>query len=209
MAAAVVVALAAAGAGAYVAGLRFGGYNSAASTAPRAPSSGAGTTTSTSTTTVPASPTTITAVPTGPQIATQISDMLAASAADRQAVVQAAAELTSCSNPGGALADFQTLETHRRSLLHRLEEIDASRLGDGALIKADLLAAWQASLAADHAYATWANDERGSCVPNQDPNAGNVNAANQAATQAKAAFAAVWNPVATRLGLPTVNQGTF
>lgn len=206
----VCVVLVGAAAVAYFGGLRPGGGHPKDAAAQKTTVSSTTTATAPPTTGSTASPTTAAPPPpSAQQVASDISSMLAASAQDRHTVVVAAAELQSCSNVAAALSAFHSLESHRRSLLLQLSTLDASTLSNGTLIKADLLAAWQASLAADKAYATWASDDLGFCSPNLDPNAANVDAADQAATEAKTAFTAVWNPVATSYGLPTVTQASI
>ncbi|MGH9130851.1 MAG: hypothetical protein ACRDWV_04085 [Acidimicrobiales bacterium] len=140
------------------------------------------------------------------QVANRISAMLATSALDRQTVVAAAAELQSCSNPPGAREQFDALASRRQQLLTELQTLDVTPLKRGGVVKQDLQAAWSASLGADHAYATWASEVIGDCTPGYDPNAADVNSYNRAATQAKTAFVAAWNPVAARYSLPRVTQ---
>ena len=68
----------------------------------------------------------------------------------------------------------------------------------------DLTQAWQASVAADQAYAQWANDENTQgCVANDasDPGYRATVTPNANATKDKTAFVGQWNPVAARYGL--------
>jgi hypothetical protein len=74
----------------------------------------------------------------------------------------------------------------------------------------DLTQAWQASIAADQAYAKWANDEvvQG-CVQNDtsDPGYQATVTPNENATTYKTAFVTQWNQVAARYGLTQYQQG--
>ena len=77
-------------------------------------------------------------------------------------------------------------------------------------LASDLTNAWQASIAADQAYAEWANDEIAkTCVPNDttDPGYLATETPNTNATKYKTAFVAQWNPIAAQYGLTQYQQG--
>jgi hypothetical protein len=76
----------------------------------------------------------------------------------------------------------------------------------------DLTQAWQASIAADQAYAKWANDEiTQGCVRNDtsDPGYQATGAPNGQATQNKDSFVILWNPIASAYGLNQYSSDQF
>jgi hypothetical protein len=144
------------------------------------------------------------------QAATNVATMLSQSVSDRAAIIGAASDVASC---GPALASdakvFQDAAASRQSLLASLTTLPGRPALPPALIS-DLSQAWQASIAADRAYAQWAGDEVSKgCVPNDtnDPGYQATIAPNLNATKYKTAFAAQWNPLAAQYGLKQYQQG--
>jgi hypothetical protein len=144
------------------------------------------------------------------QAATRVASMLSQSGSDRAAIVSAAASVGSCgSGLDSAAKVFDDAATSRQSLLASLTSMPGRAALPPALIS-DLTSAWQASIAADQAYAQWANDEVTKvCVPNDTSDAGYLatKTPNANATKYKKAFVAQWNPVAARYGLTRYQQG--
>ena len=139
------------------------------------------------------------------QAATSVAAMLSQSVSDRAAISSAATDVGDC---GPSLNSdpkvFDDAASSRQSLLAGLNTMPGRATLPPALIS-DLTQAWQASVAADKAYAQWANDEitRG-CVANDTSDSGYQATVtpNANATKFKAAFSADWNPVAAQYGLP-------
>jgi hypothetical protein len=138
-----------------------------------------------------------------------LSTLLALSASDRSAVVNAASDVRQC---GPDLArDSQIFDgavASRQQLLARLAALsDASALPAGLV--QTLTGAWQASVQADQDYAAWARDESSSgCTANgADPNLAAAAAPSGQADADKAAFIGRWNQLARWYGLPTYQQG--
>jgi hypothetical protein len=76
----------------------------------------------------------------------------------------------------------------------------------------ELTQAWQASIAADQAYATWANDEIAQgCVRDDtsDPGYQATLAPDGQATGDKNAFVTLWNPIASGYGLTQYSADQF
>jgi hypothetical protein len=76
----------------------------------------------------------------------------------------------------------------------------------------DLTQAWQASAAADQAYAQWANDEiTKGCVRHDtgDPGYQATVAPNSQASQYKDSFVVLWNPIASGYGLTRYSADQF
>jgi hypothetical protein len=158
-----------------------------------------------------ASPATSTAAPavTERQAATNLATMLSQSVSDRAAIISAAGDVGSCGpNLNADAKVFDDAASSRKALLTRLTTMPGRTALPAALL-GDLTKAWQASIAADQAYAQWANDEntRG-CVANDtsDPGYRATVTPNANATTYKTAFVGEWNPVAAKYGLTRYEQ---
>ena len=134
-----------------------------------------------------------------------LSALLAQSSGDRSAVVDAAAEVQQCGQDlAGDPGIFNRAIASRQRLLTGLANLsDASALPAG-MIQA-LTGAWQASVQADQDYVAWAQDEdSGRCeAGHADPNLSAATAPADQANADKVTFLGLWNPIATRYGLPT------
>jgi hypothetical protein len=143
--------------------------------------------------------------------ASSVSTLLAASAFDRTAIVNAVDAVSSCGDVQSAESVLTTAAAGRQSLLNQLQDLDLSALQDSTDLTQDLTAAWNNSIASDQSYAAWANDELGNCTDHDfsDPNYQAAQTTDSASTQSKTEFAQLWNPIATTYGLPTVTQSSF
>jgi hypothetical protein len=156
----------------------------------------------------PASPST--AAGTELQAATSVAGMLTQSVPDRKAISSAASDVATC---GPSLASapkvFDDAANSRKALLASLATVPGRAELPPALI-ADLTGAWQASIAADQAYARWATDEISKgCVTDDtsDPGYQATQTPNADATKDKTAFTAAWDPIAARYGLTEYQPG--
>jgi hypothetical protein len=144
------------------------------------------------------------------QAASAVAGMLASSVTDRTAIDGAYSDVDSCGpNLDGDAAVFTRAASSRRALLGRLATLPGRSALPPALL-GDLSTAWWTSIAADQDLATWASDEVSQgCVAHDtnDPGYRAAIAPDSEATEFKTAFAAQWNPVATRYGLTTYLQG--
>lgn len=140
--------------------------------------------------------------------------LLAESTRARSAITAASKDLENCAAGGKNLsADAKTFESaasERRDLIGSLNALDVAAIPGGRTLVSGLLAAWNASVASDQAYAGYANDEalKPTCVPN-DPSDASFRAAqsdDQRASATKRDFLSLWNPVAERYGQPTYTQ---
>jgi hypothetical protein len=163
----------------------------------------------------PAASTPGAASPTAPavteqQAATSVATMLGQSVSDRTAISSAANDVGSCGPSLSSDAQvFGNAANSRKALLASLSSMPGRAALPPALLS-DLTQAWQASIAADQAYATWATDEVSQgCVPNDtsDPGHQETTVPNQNATKYKTAFASQWNPIAAQYGLTQYQQG--
>ncbi|MGH3246322.1 MAG: hypothetical protein ACRDOI_08945, partial [Trebonia sp.] len=138
------------------------------------------------------------------QAATSVAAKLSQSVSDRAAIGGAALDVGDCGpNLNADPKVFGAAASSRTALLAGLAALPGRAALPSALVS-DLTKAWQASVAADQAYAQWANDEIAkTCVANDagDPGYRATVTPNANATRYKTAFAAEWNPIAARYGL--------
>jgi hypothetical protein len=143
------------------------------------------------------------------QAATSVATMLSQSVSDRAAIISAASDVGNCGpNLSSDAKVFDDAAGSRKSLLTSLTTMPGRTALPAALLS-DLTQAWQASIAADQAYAQWANDETTQgCVANDtsDPGYQATVTPNANATTYKTAFVGQWNPVAAKYGLTQYKQ---
>ncbi len=143
------------------------------------------------------------------QAASTVGGMLTSSGSDRTAIDNAYNDVDSCGpNLDSDAAVFTRAASSRRAMLASLSAMPNRSALPPALLS-DLANAWQASIAADQGFATWANDESTQGCVRHDTNDPGYQAAitpDNKATQYKAAFVAQWNPIATSYGLTTYQQ---
>ena len=159
--------------------------------------------------TSPSAPSSAPAV-TEQQAATSVAAMLSHSVSDRASISSAASDVGACGpNLNSDPKVFDDAASSRKALLASLTTMPGRATLPPAVIS-DLTQAWQASIAADQAYAQWANDEiTQGCVQNDtsDPGYQAAVTPNTSATKYKTAFVAGWNPVAAQYGLTQYQQG--
>ncbi len=142
------------------------------------------------------------------QAATRLAALLASSVSDRAAIDDAYNDVMSC---GPTLSQdagtFQQAVTSRQQLLSQLNGMPGASALPASMISS-LSQAWQASISADQDFAAWAQDESGSCTPNDtaDANYQAANGPDSQATTFKTAFVGQWNPIATQYSLQTYQQ---
>jgi serine/threonine protein kinase len=138
-----------------------------------------------------------------------LGSYLARSAAARPTVQNAINAVQACSeSPASGEATLQQAISTRQDIVHGLTTLDVSGLPNGAQLVSALTAAMNDSLDADNDYHAWMSDlaSSGSACgsnPNQDSNYVAGGNASAAATTAKDAFLAIWNPMAPRYGQQT------
>jgi hypothetical protein len=202
--------LASVGAGAFVAGKIGPGHGGAPTT-----SGGAGPVGSTSPVTSPAANSaSVTQAPGAAAMATLGSD-LARSASVRSTIQSAIDGVQGCSeSPSSGEATLQRAIDTRQDILNGLPTLSVSGLPNGTQLVSTLTATMQDSIAADKDYQGWMEDFANSgnpcgSDPSHDPNyAAAVNVSN-AATIAKNAFVAIWDPMAPRYGQRVVSSTGF
>jgi hypothetical protein len=144
--------------------------------------------------------------------ASSVASMLSQSASDRSAIIGAATDIGNC---GPSLnADpkvFDDAAASRQAMLASLTAMPGRNTLPPALVS-DLTQAWQASIAADQAYAKWANDEiTEGCVRHDtsDPGYQATVGPNRQASQYKDSFVVLWNPIASGYGLTQYSADQF
>ena len=144
------------------------------------------------------------------QAASALSRLLTQSVSDRSAINQAYNDVSAC---GSLLSQdqqtFQQAASSRQSLISQLSSLPDAQSLPAAMLS-DLTGAWQASQQVDQDYAQWANDENSQGCTSQDytdPSYEAADSPNQQATADKTAFVGLWNPIASKYGLPTYSQG--
>jgi hypothetical protein len=144
------------------------------------------------------------------QAASTVAGMLASSVTDRTAINNAYNDVYNCGpSLHGDAAVFTRAVSSRRALLASLATMPGRAALPPALLT-DLTKAWQASVAADQGFATWADDEvTQGCVAGDtsDPGYRTTITPDNEATAYKTDFTAEWNPIAARYGLTTYQQG--
>ena len=142
--------------------------------------------------------------------ASTVAGMLASSVTDRTAINNAYNDVYNCGpSLHGDAAVFTRAVSSRRALLASLATMPGRAALPPALLT-DLTNAWQASMAADQGFATWANDEvTQGCVAGDtsDPGYRTTITPDNEATEYKTDFTTEWNPIAARYGLTTYQQG--
>ncbi|MFJ8432578.1 hypothetical protein ACIQ9P_14905 [Kitasatospora sp. NPDC094019] len=128
----------------------------------------------------------------------------------RRQVTSAVDAVASCSGPASARSAGRTLRTaagERDELLLALRSADLSAVPGGSRLADRLRDAWTASALADRAFSRWADGVAADgCAAGAVPRGADWDEGvrqSAAATAAKRAFVADWNPLATSFGLTT------
>ena len=200
IAAAAAAVLASVGAGAFLAGKI--GHASGSAPGAGGPSQAGSTSPVTS---PPANSATVTRPP-GAAAMAALGSYLSRSASVRPTIQSAIDGVQSCSeSPANGEATLQQAISARQDILSHLPALWVSAVPNGAQLVSTLTQAMQDSITADKDYQSWMADSAGSGRPcGSDPSQDSSYAAGQrasaAATAAKSAFVAIWDPMAPRYG---------
>lgn len=136
-----------------------------------------------------------------------IDALLRGSTSARDEVVAAVVHTRKCTRIGKNIRDLRAAARQREQLVRRVRSLDAGAIPNGKEVTASLRRAWNKSAEADRAFAAWAQrvgSPRG--CPGGAPVKGRhyqrAVQASAAASQAKARFVRLWNPIAVEAGLP-------
>jgi hypothetical protein len=160
----------------------------------------------------------VTTPTTGPagaaQVAASLNSLIRQTANARSQLVSTVAAVDNCSaDPATAAASLAAAVTTRQQVVSQLATLAVDALPNGQAMRLALINALNDSIDADRHFAAWQAgiNAAGGCH-GQAPHDANWQAAqasSSAATGAKQTFAALWNPVASRYGLPTVSSATI
>jgi len=198
--------LASVAAGAFVAG-KIGPGHGGAPPASGAPSPAGATSPVTS-------PSASTQLPGAAAMAT-LGSYLARSASVRPTIQAAINGVQQCSqSPASGEATLQHAIDTRQDILNALPALSVSGLPSGTQLVRTLTTTMQDSIAADKDYLSWMKDfassgSRCGSDPSQDPHYAAAVNVSGAATTAKDAFVAVWDPMAPRYGQPVYSSTGF
>ena len=202
--------LASIGAGAFVAGKIGPGHGGAPPASGGTSPAGA-----TSPVTSPAaSSATATQLPGAAAMAT-LGSYLARSASVRSTIQSAINGVQQCSeSPSSGQATLQRAIDTRQDILNALPTLSVSGLPSGTRLVSTLTTTMQDSIAADKDYQSWMRDFASSGSPcGSDPSQNSHYAAavnvSGAATTAKSAFVAIWDPMAPRYRQPVYSSTGF
>jgi hypothetical protein len=131
-----------------------------------------------------------------------LDTLIDASSNSRTRLRTALADADRCVNARSAAETLRQVTAERDGQLSRARELPVNAVPQGPAIRDHLVAALTHSVAADRAFTAWAeNVAAGRC--GHDANYAEAGRSSTAATAAKRAFCAAWNPVAVGYGLPT------
>jgi hypothetical protein len=130
-----------------------------------------------------------------------LNEVLDASTNSRASLRDALAAADSCDTSGRAVTTVRRVADERQAQLSQARTLVVDALPTGTQIRDQLVAALQHSVAADQAFAAWAqNVANGHC--GHDSNYATAQSESSAAQAAKQRFCQTWNPVAVAAGLP-------
>jgi len=144
-----------------------------------------------------------------------LGSYLARSASVRSTIQSAINGVQQCTeNPSSGEATLQRAIDTRQDILDALPTLSVSALPDGTQLVSTLTTTMRDSIAADKDYQSWMKDFANSGSPcGSDPRQDSHYAAalnvSGAATTAKSAFVAIWNPMAPRYGQPVYSSTGF
>lgn len=136
-----------------------------------------------------------------------IDALLRDSISARDEVVAAVVHTRKCARIDRNVRDLRAGARKRERLVRRLGTLDVSAIPNGTKLISALRRAWNRSAEADRAFAAWARQvgQPGGCsggTPVKGPKYRHAVEASAAASQAKARFVRLWNPIAAKTGLP-------
>lgn len=141
----------------------------------------------------------------------QLSRFLAVvqgSASARNLVKTAVPQVGTCAmSPADGAAQLQQAISDRQGLLTTIAALQVSAIPSGETMRADLAGVLNLSIAADSDFTQWMQDPQSTqgCPSSTSADAAYTAGyqASRQAQQAKAAFLALWNPLARQFGQPT------
>ncbi len=141
--------------------------------------------------------------------ATQMNNLLLDSSNSRADIQPLVNDVEACGDVGDDVTQIGNIASERTSELNQAKNLDVSAIPDGATLKTDLMNALQLSLRIDTDYYDWAQQQESSdCGTGEDSSyLSDANTENPNASNAKAAFLNLWDPIASQYGLTQFNDG--
>jgi hypothetical protein len=144
-----------------------------------------------------------------------LGSYLARSASVRSTIQSAIDGVRGCSeSPSSGEATLQQAVDTRQQILNALPALSVSELPHGTQLVSTLTTTMRDSVTADEDYRSWMKDFASSgspcgTDPSQDQNYAAAVNVSDAATTAKSAFVAIWNPMAPRYGQQVYSSTGF
>ncbi|OLE24982.1 MAG: hypothetical protein AUG44_17435 [Actinobacteria bacterium 13_1_20CM_3_71_11] len=162
--------------------------------------------------TAPGGQSTLSSAPDGRGQAATIDALLNASGASRTQLGPALTQVENCGDLDAAAITLQKIMTERNDQVRQSRTLAVDQLDHGTQLRDLLAQALTHSLEADQKFAAWLQNAKASgCTGHaaHDADYQAAQAASSEATNAKLSFVQLWNPIASRYGLPVRSDSTF
>jgi hypothetical protein len=159
-----------------------------------------------------AAPPTASASPDARPQAAAINDLLNASAASRTQLGPGLNQVETCGDLNAASTTLTQIVGQRDAQVRQGQALAVDGIANGAQLRTLLVQALTYSLQADQSFVKWlGNTKAAGCSGHatHDADYAAAQAASAGATTSKQSFVALWNPVATKYGLPTRTDAGF
>ena len=138
-----------------------------------------------------------------------MNNLLTSSAESRMPLQSAVTNVMNCANVPGAVAQIQQVVSQRQAEYNKASALTTDALPNGSTLKNDLMLALRNSLDADKDYLAWARHELNFGCGSQSSAYDAALTADGTASQSKAAFVAVWDPIAGTYGYPQASASSI
>jgi hypothetical protein len=150
--------------------------------------------------------------PDGRSQAMAIDALLSSSSKSRGQLGPALDQVEECGDLNAATATLQQVVTERDDQVRQGQSLAVDQLEHGDQLRTLLVQALTYSRKADQSFVTWAHNAAGTgCTgkATHDADYAAAQAASANATTSKQSFVQLWNPIATKYGLPTRSESSF
>jgi hypothetical protein len=131
-----------------------------------------------------------------------MSDVLTSSNGSRATVQAVATDIMACHDVPNDVTELDQIISERDSQLTSAQSLQVDAIPDGTTLQNDLVAALEASLAADHDYLSWAQQQGDDNCAEGTNSQYYSNALNDDTTASndKTTFEQLWEPLAQQFG---------
>src|SRR2546430_8093342 len=149
--------------------------------------------------------------PDGRGQAMAIDALLNASSRSRGQLGPALDQVEKCGDLNAATATLQQVVTERDGQVHQGKDLVVNQLDQGEQLRTLLVQALTSSLQADQSFVAWAKNMGNGCTgkATHDADYTAAQTASAGATTNKQSFVKLWNPIATKYGLPIRSESSF